>query len=161
MSELALLLAVALAVDALIGDPEWLWSRLPHPAVQVGRAIGWADARFNIGGAKRSKGALLVLALVSATLAVGAVLSSLGDIVSVAVAAILLAQRSLTDHVRDVANALRSGLEMGRKSVSKIVGRETAELDQSGVARGAIESAAENFSIVTLPVSGSTSTSQA
>ena len=46
-----------------------------------------------------------------------------------------------------VADALEEGgLDAGRKAVAQIVGRDTAELDEAGVARAAIESLAENFS---------------
>ena len=146
MTELAFLLAIALILDALFGEPDWLWSRLRHPAVLIGHVIGWADSRFNDGELKRAKGSALVLALVLSALFVGTLITAIGDVATVAGAAILLAHRSLTDHVRDVASTLRSGLPEGRASVSRIVGRETAELDQTGVVRGAIESAAENFS---------------
>ena len=62
-------------------------------------------------------------------------------------AATLPAQRSLFTHVRDVAEALeRDGLTAGRQAVAMIVGRNTAVLDEAGVARAAIESLAENFS---------------
>jgi adenosylcobinamide-phosphate synthase len=39
-----------------------------------------------------------------------------------------------------------NGLEAARSAVSHIVGRDTAALDEAGVARAAIESLAENFS---------------
>ncbi len=58
----------------------------------------------------------------------------------------LLAQKSLADHVRDVANALADGLPAGRKAVGQIVGRDTSNLDEAAIARAAVESAAENFS---------------
>jgi adenosylcobinamide-phosphate synthase len=61
-------------------------------------------------------------------------------------AAILLAQKSLVDHVRAVANELRLSLPSGRRAVSMIVGRDTATLDEPAVSRAAIESAAENLS---------------
>jgi adenosylcobinamide-phosphate synthase len=53
----------------------------------------------------------------------------------------------LHEHVADVADALeKTGAEGGREAVSHIVGRDTAVLDEAGVARAAIESLAENFS---------------
>jgi adenosylcobinamide-phosphate synthase len=61
-------------------------------------------------------------------------------------AAILLAQRSLVDHVRAVADGLDQGLEPGRREVAKIVGRDPEALDAPGISRAAIESGAENFS---------------
>jgi len=62
------------------------------------------------------------------------------------VASTLLAQRSLHEHVAKVAQALDNSLEQGRAAVAKIVGRDVTKLDESGVARAAIESLAENFS---------------
>jgi adenosylcobinamide-phosphate synthase len=62
-------------------------------------------------------------------------------------ASTMLAQRSLFLHVGQVADALdNSGLGAGRAAVAHIVGRDTATLDEAGVARAAIESLAENFS---------------
>ena len=63
------------------------------------------------------------------------------------VASTLIAQRSLHQHVADVATALeQGGVIAGRAAVAKIVGRDVGALDAAGVARAAIESLAENFS---------------
>jgi adenosylcobinamide-phosphate synthase len=70
-----------------------------------------------------------------------------GIIAVAALASTLLAQRSLGAHVARVADALEyEGLTAGRAAVAHIVGRDTAALDEAGVARAAIESLAENFS---------------
>jgi adenosylcobinamide-phosphate synthase len=59
----------------------------------------------------------------------------------------LVAQRSLHFHVAAVADALdKEGLPAGRQAVARIVGRDTAQLDEPAVGRAAIESLAENFS---------------
>jgi adenosylcobinamide-phosphate synthase len=59
----------------------------------------------------------------------------------------LLAQKNLKDHVGAVAKGLKQeGIAGGRQAVSRIVGRDPAKLDPSGVARAAVESLAENFS---------------
>lgn len=148
MSDLALLLLVALAVDAMLGEPRALWDRLPHPAVVMGRAIGWCDGRFNAGSRRWLRGVLILAGLAGLGWTLGAALSRLpfGAIVETALAAILLAQRSLVDHVRAVAEALRISLPEGRRAVAMIVGRDTATLDAPAVARAAIESGAENLS---------------
>lgn len=137
---------LAMLLDAVLGEPRWLWSRLPHPAVLMGRVIGWADARFNHGAAQRAKGVAVMVALGGAALLLGSLLATLGPFVEVIVAAILIAQRSLVDHVLAVANGLRAGLPEGRAAVAMIVSRDTAAMDESAVARAAIESAAENMS---------------
>ena len=140
------MLVVALALDAALGEPKWLWSRAPHPAVLMGRVIGWCDARFNDG--TRARGVLVMVALVAGSGLLGVAIAALplGWIWSVLVAAILLAQRSLVSHLGAVADGLRYGTSEGRRAVAMIVGRDTDGLDGPGVARAAIESGAENFS---------------
>jgi adenosylcobinamide-phosphate synthase len=144
----AALLVPALLLDAAFGEPHWLWSRLPHPAVIMGRAVGWLDARLNRDENRKAKGVFALLVLVVGAGLTGAVIAALpdGGLLEVLVAAILLAQRSLVDHVQAVADALRLSLADGRRMVARIVGRDTTALDEAGVARAAIESAAENLS---------------
>lgn len=144
----AALLVPALLLDAAFGEPHWLWSRLPHPAVVMGRAVSWLDAKLNRGDNRKAKGVLALLVLVLGAGLAGAAIASLpdGGLLEVLAAAILLAQRSLVDHVRAVGDALRLSLSDGRRMVARIVGRDTSGLDEAGVARAAIESAAENLS---------------
>ncbi len=139
-------LILAMLLDAALGEPRWLWSRLPHPAVLMGRVIGWADQRFNQGSARRAKGVCVMAGLAVAATGLGWLLAALGPVAEVIVAAILIAQRSLVDHVLAVATGLRSGLAEGRAAVAMIVSRDTNTMDDSAVARAAIESAAENMS---------------
>ncbi|MDX1820867.1 MAG: adenosylcobinamide-phosphate synthase CbiB [Paracoccaceae bacterium] len=139
-------LILAMLLDAWLGEPRWLWSRVPHPAVLMGRLIGWADARFNRGAARRLKGVAVMVGLGLGALALGGVLAALGPVVEVVVAAILIAQRSLVEHVLAVAEGLRRSLAEGRGAVAMIVSRDTGAMDESAVARAAIESAAENMS---------------
>jgi len=147
MSTLSLLL-IALILDAILGEPDWLWNRFPHPATLMGRCVEWLDGRLNHGQNRRNAGILAITILTLGALILSLIIESIPDagLLEALVAAIFLAQRSLTDHVTQVAEALRSSLEEGRRAVSMIVGRDPAELDESAVARGAIESAAENFS---------------
>ncbi|MFT6451228.1 MAG: adenosylcobinamide-phosphate synthase, partial [Halocynthiibacter sp.] len=143
--------ALAAALDALLGEPKWIWSRAPHPAVLMGRLISRLEIRFNdlSHAPKRRKllGIAVMLALVLGTGALGLLLKALPThVAEVLVLAILLAQRSLVDHLRDVAKGLRNSLKEGRDAVAMIVGRDTADMDGAAVARAAIESGAENFS---------------
>jgi len=135
-----------MALDAIFGEPKWLWDRLPHPAVFIGRAIARADARFNRSSARTAKGVLLVEALLLGALSAGLAISLLGWLAEALCAAVLLAHRSLVDHVRRVAEDLRDGLAQGRRAVAMIVGRDTAQMDAPAISRAAIESAAENLS---------------
>ncbi len=144
----AALLIPALILDAALGEPKWIWDRYPHPAVLMGRLVGWCDARFNVGSNKRLKGAAVMAGLAAAALVLGWMIHLLPDfgVIEILLAAILLAQRSLVQHVGAVAAGLRTSLKDGQSAVAMIVGRDTAVLDRSGVARSAIESAAENLS---------------
>jgi adenosylcobinamide-phosphate synthase len=144
----ALILACALLLDAALGEPRWLWSRAPHPAVLMGRIIGWCDMRFNQGSNKKLKGTACLIALCSAAIALGLFITALpfGWIIELILAAILLAQNSLAAHVRAVGNALRLSTGDGRHAVAQIVGRDTTHMQPPDIARGAIESAAENLS---------------
>lgn len=150
----ALALLLAMLLDALLGEPKWLWSRVPHPAILMGRAVGWLDENFNtavigISGKERKRSGILTMAtLVLAAGVLGIIVSNLPDfgIFQIILAAMLLAQKSLTQHVVAVADALRLSTGDGRLMVARIVGRDTTEMDDTAIARGAIESAAENLS---------------
>ncbi len=142
------MLTLALILDAVFGEPERIWSRYPHPAVLIGRAVEDLDDRLNTGGYRRAKGAFAVSLLVLIALAIGWAIAILPDfgVLEMLGAAILLAQRSLVQHVRAVADALRQSTVEGRRAVSLIVGRDTSAMEQPDIARAAIESAAENLS---------------
>ena len=141
-------LVMAMLLDAAFGEPRWLWSRWPHPAVLMGRAVAWIDKRYNRGGDRFQAGVLGFGALVLAAGALGWIIAALpgGALWETLIAAVLLAQKSLADHVAQVANALRLSTGDGRLAVAQIVGRDTADLDDSAISRAAIESAAENLS---------------
>jgi adenosylcobinamide-phosphate synthase len=150
-------LLLSLAFDAVFGDPEALNRRQLHPVQLIGRVIAWADARFNresdTPGRRRNFGTWTIVALVVGALVLGHVIQvillalPLGWLWLAFAMSTLIAQKSLYDHVAAVASGLETGgLGGGRLAVSRIVGRDPEALDQSGVARAAIESLAENFS---------------
>lgn len=141
-------LILALIIDAIFGEPKQIWNRITHPAILMGRLIDRADRSYNRGENKRLKGTVLITALCIGTYLIGKIIAWIPDfgLLEILITAILLAHRSLVDHVKDVAQALAISTEDGRTSVARIVGRDTSTLDQSGISRAAIESAAENFS---------------
>jgi adenosylcobinamide-phosphate synthase len=152
-----LMLIAAIALDALVGDPDWIWRRLPHPVTWFGALIGFCDRTFNrdtaAPGVRRAAGVAVVIALVAIGWFAGVwverlvVMLPYGFVLIPVIASIFLASRSLYDHVARVLNAFHmGGLEAAREAVSMIVGRAPESLDKSGVTRAAIESTAENFS---------------
>jgi adenosylcobinamide-phosphate synthase len=151
------LLVAGLVIDALFGDMSAIFRHLDHPVVLAGRAIAFFDRKLNretrSEASRRDRGIITVVLLVGAAAAVGLAIERvcrghlLGGIVEALLIAVLVAQRSLYEHVAAVAEALdMGGLAAGRAAVLRIVGRDPMSLDTHGVARAAIESLAENFS---------------
>ncbi|NRB16216.1 MAG: cobalamin biosynthesis protein [Rhodobacteraceae bacterium] len=141
----ATLLVAALLLDATLGEPKWLWSRLPHPAVLMGRLVNALDQSLNRGDFRRLRGGFTAAILIVIALILGGLLSLLGPVIEIICAAILIAQRSLVDHVSAVASGLRRALPQGQSAVAMIVSRDTGTMTGPQVARSAIESGAENF----------------
>ncbi|MDA7551470.1 adenosylcobinamide-phosphate synthase CbiB [Rhodobacteraceae bacterium] len=143
---MAWVLFFALLLDAALGEPKWLWSRLPHPAVLMGRAVTLCTSTLNHGRYKKIKGALTLIILIVLGACLGQILGFFGPVAEVLCAAVLLAQKSLVQHVRAVGNGARYSLREGRRAVAMIVGRDTDQMDQHQMVRAAIESGAENLS---------------
>jgi adenosylcobinamide-phosphate synthase len=147
---------VAALADALLGEPAWLYRRLPHPVVAIGGGIAWLESRLLDPVApearKRLLGALLLAVVAGMAAVVGAAIHlalralPLGWLAEGALMGTLLAQRSLVQHVAAVADGLDRGLAEGRRAVALIVGRDPERLDEAGVGRAAVESLAENLS---------------
>lgn len=152
------LLLLALALDAVIGDPDALWRRWPHPVVIFGKMIASCDRSLNRDAdsdkARRAAGVATTAIMVVMAVASGAALEALLrlapapiDSILIALAAsVFIAQHGLYRHVARVNEGFRAdGLRGARAAVSQIVGRDPDKLDESGVSRAAIESCAENF----------------
>lgn len=146
-----LILLMALALDAVLGDPRWL----PHPVRFLGALTGALDRRLN--RPRRSaldrmmRGLIAVIVVVGLAAFVGWAISAytrllpFGWVIELFFVATLIAQRDMIDHTLRVSRALQhKGVEAARVAVSQIVGRDVKLLDGHGVARATIESCAEN-----------------
>ncbi|MGH8188451.1 MAG: cobalamin biosynthesis protein CobD/CbiB, partial [Steroidobacteraceae bacterium] len=150
------LVPAALAAEAAIGYPRWLYARVAHPVVWMGALIAGCERRWNDPArtdfARRVLGIVTVLLVCGLAAAAGYVVEAsaeripLATLIVVLVATTGLAQRSLYTHVRDVLRPLQSeDLKLARAAVSHIVGRDTASLSRTGIAAAALESLAESF----------------
>lgn len=158
MSGSFIVLFFALIADRLIGDPAWLWRKITHPVVLFGAGISYFEKRLNqavfSSGKRKIFGVITMLVLILCAGLVGFAIEYLlsgfgywGAGIQIVIVAILLAQKSLADHVNAVATGLEEGgLSGGRYAVSMIVGRNAEQLDEIGICRAAIESLAENSS---------------
>ena len=151
------ILLLALLLEAAFGYPGWVHSAVRHPVVWIGALVGTLDRGLNreelAQSSRRALGAASLVLVLAITGGAAVVIARavgrfpFGWAIEAVLAASLLAQRSLFEHVAAVARALeRGGLVAARRAVAEIVGRDPDSLDEAGVCRAAIESLAENFS---------------
>lgn len=146
-----LLLALAFSIDLLVGDPRSWW----HPVQSIGsfassvervlRSVEWLPL-------KQAGIAAVVLVVGGSAVVTAGVLDlafslhpALGTVLAIVIMYYTLATKDLADHANRVLEALRAGdVQLGRERVAMMVGRDTALLDEAGVAQAATESVAEN-----------------
>lgn len=152
------LVAGALLLEGLVGWPQALHRRLPHPVVWIGALIAALERRWNrtdlADGARRALGVATLLVVAGSAGLVGwgvehlvsPMFGGAGVLLIIVCGGLGLAARSLFDHVRAVADPLAAGdIESARQAVGMIVGRDVAALDEAGVSAAALESLAESF----------------
>ena len=143
-------------LDLLFGDPAGRF----HPVCFIGKLISALEYKLyrksDPDRRKQSRGTLLtvsviiITALVTAGILVTALIAgkNTGGIIYLILAALLcdstLAVRDLRKESMKVASALNKGLPDARKALSRIVGRDTENLDEAAVIRAAVETVAEN-----------------
>ncbi len=142
----------ALALDLALGDPRWRW----HPVRMIGRLAGGmepiARAFFTsarLAGAVTALVTVCVVTIVCLAIITGCGLIDplAGDLAGVFILYASLSARGLADHARDVYRfLLRGDIAVARQRAGRMVGRDTARLDESGIVRATAESVAENTS---------------
>jgi len=144
VTEAAILVPAAVALDALLGEP-----RRGHPLAGFGAVVATTEARLNRGRLRRMRGLVAVVLLVAPIAAGAWALASIpgwtGSLFAILVLYLCLGGRSLGEHARAVAGSLGAGdLAGARRGLSNMVGRDTAGLDRSGMATATVESVLEN-----------------
>ena len=143
---------LALLIERSLGYPPVLVKLIGHPVIWMGALITWLERRLNTGGHRKPKGVALLILLLLTALAISLLIVAVtrriafGWVIEALLATSLLAQNELGRAVKAVADSLAVSLESGRFAVSHIVGRDPHVLDESGVAKAAIESLAESTS---------------
>jgi len=121
-----LLLVAGLAIDALFGDMPAIFRHIDHPVVVAGRAIAFFDRKLNRQNrsetSRRDRGVVTVILLVGAAAAAGLAVERVcrghlpGAVVEALLIAVLVAQRSLYEHV---APSPRRSMPVGSRPVAQ------------------------------------------
>ena len=143
---------LAVTLDLLFGDPEWF----PHPVRIIGKICLFFEKILR--PALRSPGlaggatVAAVLGAIGVTiyllLAIASQIASwLGATIAIFLLYTCVAARDLIRHSRAVYALLRPQvrLDEARVAVGRIVGRDTSQLDETGIARACVETVAENM----------------
>lgn len=147
------LIAIAVTLDLLWGDPKFI----PHPVIYIGKFISFAEKHlYNISEHRVITGFILLVSTVSATVAVSfcilkiislAPFYTITIILTAIFSSTALAAKSLHFESKKVADAVISGnIELARRNLSYIVGRDTENLSEAEIWRALIETVAENSS---------------
>lgn len=141
---------IALLLDLCLGDPRGF----PHPVRGIGWLIATLERLLYRLQWRRFSGSVLLISTVCATCLFAFLLlwtsGAIGRYAQIAVSALLIwttiAVRDLFDHAEQVRIALKSGdLAEARAKLSFLVSRDTANLGETEIARGCVESVAENL----------------
>lgn len=156
-------LLTGFALDMLLGDPYFF----PHIVRGMGSLISALEKLLRrllpaTAQGEKNAGILMVITVILVCTGIPVILLvlcyyinyTLGYILESFICWQLLAAKSLKTESMKVYNCLAGNdIEYARKSVSMIVGRDTAMLDKDGIIRAAVETVAENTSDgITAPV---------
>lgn len=139
----AIVALAALLLDRLLGEPKRF-----HPLVGFGRLADRLERTLRRGAPGHPLGNRLRGLIAWSILVVPLVLLAgmwTHPLVDLLLLTFALGARSLAEHAQAVAAPLAAGdLPAARQAVGQIVTRETALLDEAGVAKAAVESVLEN-----------------
>jgi len=143
-------------LDLIIGDPYWL----PHPVRIIGKVIEYLEKTLRKGNqsqqtqqTEKIKGIILTVITVGLSYYIIYFLIYIAGVISPGLKFAFssffifttLSTKNLGKEVFSVYRALEEdNLELARERVSRIVGRDTSDLDEEEIVRATIETIAEN-----------------
>jgi len=139
----------AILLDLIIGDPRWL----PHPVIGIGHLISFLEKKLNRGANQKIKGVALTFLVVGISALSTLLLSyvafyihwAVGIVGQIYLISTTIAIKGLKEAGLQVSSPLEQGnIAEARTKLSWIVGRDTEHLDEPEIARGAVETVAEN-----------------
>jgi adenosylcobinamide-phosphate synthase len=154
--KMGLELVVAYFLDLMVGDPMWF----PHPVVGMGKAITFLERKLTENpfchkrsAHKRIAGASLTIIVVAGSFLLAwfiiriayKVHPVIGTVITVWLAFTTLSIRGLHQAASQVRRVLDSkNLNLARKKLGAVVGRNTQHLKRREIIRGAVETVGEN-----------------
>ena len=145
------LLALALALDLLLGDPVYRW----HPVRLIGGSLARVEGALRAAGADGRAGGCILFVVLAAAWGGGsaAVVAGAGGLHAAAAGAVhllllysLLALGDLLAHAEAVVAAATAGdLAAARAAAARLVGRDPYRMDLAACRRSAIESLGESL----------------
>lgn len=148
------LLLSAYIVDRIVGDPRWI----PHPVVLMGKGIVWLEKAirrcFTNERQLKLAGLLFPLVFVAGSYGLVRLLLEffrwfhpwIAWVAEIWLISTTVATKGLANAGLEIYQSLSQGkIEQARKALSMVVGRDTENLDESEISRGAVETVAENI----------------
>lgn len=152
---IAIAVAAGFIMDMLFGDPSWI----KHPVVIIGKLINIMEKALRRLFPETDRGEFaaglvmaVIIPLVVLVITAGVCITAyrIHPVLCLLIETIwcwqAFSMKGLKTESMNVYCCLDAGdLPASRKAVGRIVGRDTAELDETGVTKAAVETVAENF----------------
>ena len=152
-----LIILGAILIDIIFGWPNIIYKAIGHPVTWVGKLIKIFDKKLNnitySNDFKKMSGLVTILICSLLVIIICILIEkflnqfSFGMFISMIIMWPLIAINSMHQHVNNILiNIQVNNIKLVRKSVSKIVGRNTSKLNKTDLIRASIESLSENTS---------------
>ena len=147
----------AILIDIALGWPSLLFRLLGHPVTWLGKIINLLDANLNKSSysdnTRKFNGCITLLICLILILIIFITIQKIlahipfGIFIAMIFTWPLIAINSMHKHVKDILEDLKKNkIQYIRKSVSKVVGRNTLKMNKTNLVRASIESLGENTS---------------
>jgi len=157
MENILLLLLVGIFLEICLGWPNILLKNIGHPVIWIGSLINLFDIKLNKKAyTYQTRKIFGFVTLIFTTLAtvfffkiIANILQNLFFVEFIYIILIwsLMCSRSLYNHIIQIANDLeKNDVIKAKKSLSKVVGRDTTNLRKKGIIRASLESLSESTS---------------
>jgi len=141
--ESALIIFIALLLDAILGEPQRY-----HPLVGFGLYAAKLEGILNTPGQGRFKGVLaLLISVLPVVVVVGFIQSivELPQLIEIILLYLAIGRKSLMQHAQAVITPLETNnLSLAKQKIALIVSRDTNKMQKDDVVKATIESVIEN-----------------